>query len=145
MMHTCTRGALNTPDMVTDHGCEGCLHLKQPELSEVCQRARERTTAEINWVKRSFPPPSPHTQKRNPEPWPLKEGDRWVLFFGQVLTNSCPEHRELRWGVCVCVSEMGVPGDSQRSNIPWKKELRRTQIYTDIPKAHTCRHLAAHA
>lgn len=107
------------------HAREGCLHLKQ--ASEVCRLVPQRTTAEIRQVKRRHPPPSLHTHTQSHKPWPLKEGDRWVFFFGQVSADSCPGYGEVR--LCVCVwglegVEVGVQGDGQRSSIPGKKEPR---------------------
>lgn len=109
-----TQEAIHTYTKHTRHAHKGCLHLKEPYSSEVCQRARERTTAEINQVKRGFPPPYTHTH--SPESWPLKESDRWVFFFSQVPADSCPGYREVRWTVCVRVG-----GAGRRSKVKKKK------------------------
>lgn len=119
------------------HAREGCLHLKQ--ASEVCRLVPQRTTAEIRQVKRRHPPPSLHTHTQSHKPWPLKEGDRWVFFFGQVSADSCPGYGEVR--LCVCVSEVwrgwkwGCRETVKGQAFPGRKNRGHTQIYITAAKS----------
>lgn len=86
------------PYMLTRHGRERCLHLKQLYPSEVCQSVCERENNSRDYPSEKRFPSSLH--KKIPEPWPLKEGDRWVSFF---WPGPCWQLSRIWGGKVVCV------------------------------------------